>query len=210
MYRITNLISNKIYIGVHKNKIESADDEYMGSGKHLKYAQRKYGIENFKKEVLELFDTYDFALDKERIIVDEVFIKRKDTYNIRIGGRGGNFSKEDAIRGAKKGGQVFSEKINALKEEEYNEYRSLKKEHSDLGVAAFKNKYEEHNGIWWKPANKGLAHTEETLNKMRGKRPQSSGNNNSQYGTIWITNGTDNKKIKKDIDIPTGWRKGRK
>jgi hypothetical protein len=34
--------------------------------------------------------------------------------------------------------------------------------------------------------------------------------NNSQYGTVWITNGTDNKKIKKDAEIPTGWQLGRK
>lgn len=27
---------------------------------------------------------------------------------------------------------------------------------------------------------------------------------------MWITNGTENKKIKKDSIIPEGWRKGRK
>ena len=32
---------------------------------------------------------------------------------------------------------------------------------------------------------------------------------NSQYGTMWITNGTENKKIKKDEPIPEGWNKGR-
>lgn len=37
-----------------------------------------------------------------------------------------------------------------------------------------------------------------------------SGNLNSQYGTMWITNGRENKKIKKDIDpIPEGWYNGR-
>lgn len=38
----------------------------------------------------------------------------------------------------------------------------------------------------------------------------SKGSKNSQYGTIWITNGKENKKIKKDIDIiPEGWYNGR-
>jgi hypothetical protein len=35
------------------------------------------------------------------------------------------------------------------------------------------------------------------------------GVNNSQYGTMWITDGTQNKKIKKTDIIPTGWNKGR-
>ena len=37
-----------------------------------------------------------------------------------------------------------------------------------------------------------------------------TGSNNSQYGTQWVTNGTENRKIKKDADIPIGWYKGRK
>lgn len=37
------------------------------------------------------------------------------------------------------------------------------------------------------------------------------GKDNSQYGTMWITDGINNKKIKKDVDfIPDGWYKGRK
>ena len=36
------------------------------------------------------------------------------------------------------------------------------------------------------------------------------GSSNSQYGTGWITNEIDNKKIKKSDTIPDGWRLGRK
>lgn len=35
------------------------------------------------------------------------------------------------------------------------------------------------------------------------------GNKNSQYGSMWITDGASNKKIHKGDDIPTGWKKGR-
>jgi hypothetical protein len=36
------------------------------------------------------------------------------------------------------------------------------------------------------------------------------GDKTSQFGTMWITNGTENRKIKKDLDsIPEGWYKGR-
>lgn len=50
IYQITNLVNNKIYVGCHKTN--DINDEYMGSGKYLIAAQQKYGMENFKKEIL--------------------------------------------------------------------------------------------------------------------------------------------------------------
>ena len=49
IYKTINLINNKIYIGQDsKNR-----NYYLGSGKLIKRAIKKYGIENFKKEVIE-------------------------------------------------------------------------------------------------------------------------------------------------------------
>jgi hypothetical protein len=36
------------------------------------------------------------------------------------------------------------------------------------------------------------------------------GQSNSQYGTMWVTNGETNKKIKKNEPIPEGYYPGRK
>jgi hypothetical protein len=59
----------------------------------------------------------------------------------------------------------------------------------------------------------GRKHKPETIEKMkRSAKGKHTGNQNSQYGTCWITNGQENKKIKKeelDKFIQLGYYKGR-
>ena len=87
IYKITNLLDQKIYVGVHKT--ETLDDGYMGSGSVIKRAIKKYGMENFRKDILEFFDSYEQALNREAEIVTDEFLLREDVYNIRRGGQGG-------------------------------------------------------------------------------------------------------------------------
>ena len=87
-YRIENLINGKFYFGVHGTDILA--DGYIGSGKRLKYAIKKYGIENFKKEILEFFDKYQEALDYEAEVVNEDLVLNPNCYNLKKGGIGGN------------------------------------------------------------------------------------------------------------------------
>jgi|APCry1669190646_1035306.scaffolds.fasta_scaffold29194_2 group I intron endonuclease len=87
LYRITNLANNKMYVGIHKTA--DLNDGYMGSGKLLALAIKKYGIDNFQKEILEFFPNYKDALAKEKEIVNEEFLTRDDVYNLRRGGNGG-------------------------------------------------------------------------------------------------------------------------
>jgi hypothetical protein len=52
VYKTTNLINGKIYVGLHiTNNLE---DDYLGSGSQLKSAVKKYGKENFKREIIHL------------------------------------------------------------------------------------------------------------------------------------------------------------
>ena len=55
----------------------------------------------------------------------------------------------------------------------------------------------------------GKQHTELTKQLLREHANQRIGNKNSQYGTCWITNGIENKKINKENDLPEGWYFGR-
>jgi hypothetical protein len=84
VYKVTNLVNNKFYIGVHATK--NPNDSYIGSGKIIKDAIKKYKKENFKKEVLFIFDTLTEALNKEKEIVNEDFVKDNNNYNISLGG----------------------------------------------------------------------------------------------------------------------------
>jgi hypothetical protein len=84
LYRTTNTINNKIYVGVHgANKIE---DGYLGSGKLLKEEIKKYGPDKFVREVLHIADNLEEVELLEALYVDKEFIKREDNYNISLGG----------------------------------------------------------------------------------------------------------------------------
>lgn len=87
IYKITNLINNKIYIGKHQTN--NINDSYYGSGVALKNAMSKHGKENFKKEVLFVFNTEKEMNNKEVELITEEFVARSDTYNMGIGGEGG-------------------------------------------------------------------------------------------------------------------------
>ena len=89
IYKTTNLINGKLYIGQHKS--EEYDSSYYGSGKLIRRAIEKYGITNFSNEVLcECLSKND--LDK----MEKHFIKKYDSrnslvgYNISFGGDGGD------------------------------------------------------------------------------------------------------------------------
>jgi len=207
IYKITNIINNKIYIGKHKTK--NLDDDYMGSGKLLNSSISKYGIENFKKEILHIFDNEKEMNDKEAELVTNEFINEDTNYNLCPGGNGGFGyirNHEDYKRWQKSGA------LAGAKSNQENKDLSFMKEYSKNVVEARKKKYELNGGLWYKAAAsfKGKRHSKETKEKIgTANSKHQTGEANSQFGSIWITNGTENKKIKKESVIPEGWYKGR-
>lgn len=90
IYKITNSINGRWYIG----KTNGRDPNYMGSGKLLKQAYAKYGLENFVKEVLESCSSSDeLNLREQHWIATTNAINDPMSYNLADGGSGGDLSK---------------------------------------------------------------------------------------------------------------------
>lgn len=86
IYKTTNLINGKYYFGYHKTK--NPNDEYLGSGKYIRNAVAKYGVANFKKDVLFVYLDATSAFGKEAELV-EAFRNDPLCMNLRQGGLGG-------------------------------------------------------------------------------------------------------------------------
>ena len=200
LYQIINKVNNKIYVGVHKTK--DMNDGYMGSGKVIKRAIEKHGTDNFQKDILEFFDNQESMYVREKEIVTEEFLSRDDVYNLRRGGTGGwdyinkyklnyEFSITDQRQGGSAGGTTL---------------KKLKKGIFAPGVVWHKLTHTDSlrgSAIAQLPCN--IEKRKEVYNSIKHQQ----GNLNSQFGTMWITNGIENKKIKRMNTISEGWRKGR-
>jgi group I intron endonuclease len=84
LYEVTNLVNGKTYIGQHIT--DDLEDGYMGGGLALGRAIKKYGKENFKKEVLIFARSAESLNLLEMMAVTLEFCERRDNYNLREGG----------------------------------------------------------------------------------------------------------------------------
>ena len=87
IYKTTNKLNGKFYIGKHQTF--NPNDGYLGSGKGIRDAIKKYGRENFFKEVLFIFDTEEEMNAKEKEILTKEFVSTNENYNKGVGGEGG-------------------------------------------------------------------------------------------------------------------------
>ncbi len=89
IYKTTNLINKKVYIGKHERSVW--DSRYLGSGKALQSAIRKYGKANFQNEILAWAATPE-ELDQleQQWITHYRQLLGKNCYNMAQGGTGGN------------------------------------------------------------------------------------------------------------------------
>jgi hypothetical protein len=219
IYKTINKINGKAYIGAHKT--EDINDGYLGSGKFLKRAIKKYGIENFEREILYYLDTEQEMFQKEAEIVTEDLIKSGTTYNLVPGGSGGfyhiNKNKLNTSYRTYDKALASRHKTDEILKEKYgNEWRSKVgklggKAYADslASDVEFRRKIVEN-------LRKKIRQDKLQSPNARIKRKETfqnmkhqQGENNSQFNTIWITDGKVNKKIKNNQPIPENWVRGR-
>ncbi len=197
IYKTTNLINGRFYIGMHST--DNLEDRYLGSGKRLRYSIKKHGIKNHKLEILEFLPNRDTLKTREKEIVNESLLKDPLCMNLKEGGEGGGklWNEEHAKKfhaaGGKKVFQMLSQK-HSEKLKNNLEYRS---------------KYSKIMKEADNPGFSGKRHSTASKEQMsKSHQGKHDGEKNSQFGKIWVTNGYQNKMIKKE-SISEGWKPGR-
>ena len=174
---------------------DNLKDGYMGGGKRIQNSVKKYGKDSHIKEILEFLDSRKELAKREYEIVNENLLNDPLCMNLCKGGhyydRG--WTNEDREKASKR-------------LTELSKNPEWKNKMSKKTIERIKN----NNGKNW-ATFEGLKHTKETKETIGRKNSiLQKGESNSQFDTCWITNGTENKKIRKDSSIPTGWWNGRK
>ena len=219
IYLITNNLNGKTYVGKHKcRKNERPESRYyMGGGINIQKAEKKYGVENFSKDVLAICYS-----GNEYNILEKEYIKLyrdigKAEYNIADGGDGGDtykYKSDEEIRIIKmKISRTNKGKPSAMKGKHHS---NKTKEKISIGVKkAFENEeivekikrnttrhvftVEERAQISLRL--KGHEVSEETRKKIS----KANKNNKSTSGYNWYTNGINNVMRK---ECPEGYYKG--
>lgn len=145
IYKITNLINGKSYIGKKKHKESDTplEESYMGSGRLIKEAIAKYGKDNFKKEIIEenIPSNQEAAL-KEVIWITYHKEKGEANYNICYGinsKRGDFLTEKESFKGFLNNPSDQKSVIEDLKQIIEN----------DEGLTSFYNDWEEEKKKTW-------------------------------------------------------------
>lgn len=157
IYRITNQINGKTYIGQHKYK--DLNDDYMGSGIYIKRAIKKYGIENFTKEILYSKIQYkETADDMEKFAISKERALGKAEYNIANGGQGGGH----------KGFHLTEETKKKMSEAKKGKHHSeeAKRKMSEAHKGKTCKPFSEETRRKISESHKGKSHSEEARKKI--------------------------------------------
>lgn len=116
VYKITNKINGKSYIGKRKHH-DPYKDKYMGSGKQIKAAIKKYGIDAFYKDITSIFNTNEEAAKLEAALVTREYISSGLSYNMHEGGHGGfahlNDGSEEHKKRSRRAGIIAAKKSSS-------------------------------------------------------------------------------------------------
>jgi hypothetical protein len=188
------------------------------AGKVIQRAIMKHGAENFEKVILEHFENQDVMYAKEAEVVDDEFLAREDTYNLRRGGFGGfEYIQKNRLNGFNDI-QVAKSARKKLNEQLIVRYGSLSNV-SRIGGCSTKEKqvgiYDPSKRQEYMRIGREAALSDNAKEKRKATmkaKDFAKGENNPNFGKQWIHNQETYKSIMiyKDDVIPEGWSKGRR
>jgi len=198
IYKTTDKRNGNYYIGMHSTN--NLNDGYIGSGDRLKHLIHKHGKEIFTIEILEFLPNRKSLKERETQIVNSDLLLEDKCMNLKVGGYGGFINDEHQFKCSQAAGIKHRERM--INDVEYrNNFSKKISESNKLRHQRGDVKKIQESYSWI-----GKKHKTETIEKMKeSKKGQGIGITNSQYGTKWITNGNENKKIKKDVELPQDW-----
>ncbi len=204
LYKTTCLITGKYYIGMHSTA--NLEDGYMGSGKRLRYSLRKHGKENHVKEILEFFESRELLIEAEKQSITADMVVDRMCMNMMSGGTGGFVSEVIQLKRSIAGNKKHNEN---LKSDEIYRKNYSDKVSNGVKMAHQEGRLKGRDGGPLKGRKLSYEHKKKIGERSKIKQ---SGKLNSQYGTCWVTNEIENKKIKRDelqmwVDI--GWKCGK-
>jgi len=219
IYKITNLLNGKIYIG----KDTLSNKNYMGSGVLIKRAIKKYGLDSFKKEVIFETSDYNELSESEKYWISLYSsTDRKTGYNISDGGDGGDTlsnnpnldSIKDKIRSSSLNREFSEEHRSNLSKNHYS--TKSRKGKSIVEIYGHERSIEIRNSL--KKSRSKYKNERERFGErydeiIQSYRERFTGENNpmrkNNYKWYYNPESLENKRIPEGGEIPDGFFPGR-
>lgn len=204
IYKTTNLVNGKIYIGQHTIKNKGGNDEwYIGSGTLFWKAVEKYGKENFKRKVI--CRVYEQSVANE---LEEFFIKKYDSTNLEKGYNilSGSPCENNPLKNPEIAQKVAKSNTGRVRSEEFK-IKVSKSVSLLMTEERRKEISKQHKGKKLSlETRKRISRATKGLNNpMYGKR----GRKSPMFGRKWINNGIDCKFVNIENGLPQGYSLGR-
>lgn len=215
IYKTTNLVNGMIYVG----QTTKDDENYLGSGFYIIKAVKKYGRENFKREILK----DDIPSQKLLDVWEFVFIKKLRATDPRIGynilpGTANDFgcgspSKLPRVRAKiKKSRQNTSDEVRDKIRKYWTGRKHSEETRKKMSEKRRLRESPSKGKKWTLEQRKRLSdirklqrHSDETKKLLSRLN---KGSNNPNFGKRYINNGVVNKMILANEKVPEGWYYG--
>jgi hypothetical protein len=171
-YITTNLITGKQYIGMHSTI--NVDDGYLGSGQLMLKAFKKYGKQNFKREILCICQTLQEANQNEKLFIEKYNTLNPCGYNLSpTGGLGFKGCHSDEARAKMIGNKNAVGNIQTVEMREKNRQSKIgntwgfQNGHKIRRIQSEEERKKRSEIMKGNKRGLGHKHTEEELSKMR-------------------------------------------